>query len=94
MSCYLLNHDQGTNKTVQLVISRYNEDLEWLKEFPFTLFTDIIIYNKGVNNEFYHPDVVKMVRVKNVGRCDHTYLYHIIENYDKLKDITIFYLDA
>jgi hypothetical protein len=26
----------------------------------------------------------------NVGRCDHTYLYHIINNYNNLADITIF----
>ena len=31
----------------QLVISRFNEDLEWLKNHPFTDFTSIVIYNKG-----------------------------------------------
>ena len=28
--------------------------------------------------------------MENVGRCDHTYLYHIIHNYNNLADITIF----
>ena len=31
-----------------------------------------------------------VINLDNVGRCDHTYLYHIINNYDNLTDITIF----
>ena len=32
----------------------------------------------------------KIIPLENVGREGHTYLYHIINNYDNLKDITIF----
>lgn len=74
---------------IELVISRYNEDLEWLKFRPFNKHK-IIIYNKGVNSSFYKPPGSRVVNLSNVGRCDHTYLYHIIHNYDNLADNTIF----
>jgi hypothetical protein len=73
-----------------IVVSRYNENLEWLKEFPFNLYP-VIIYNKGTNDEFYKPDkLIKIVNIENVGRCDHTYLYHIVHNYHQLHDIIVF----
>lgn len=30
------------------------------------------------------------VRLPNVGLCDHTYLYHIVRNYDDLAPVTVF----
>ena len=36
---------------VEIVISRYNEDLLWLNEYPFNQF-EYIIYNKGDNDNF------------------------------------------
>jgi hypothetical protein len=74
---------------VMIVIARYNEKLDWLKEEPFNKYP-VTIYNKGPNDDFYKPHNSKIVKVKNVGRCDHTYVYHIIQNYDNLNDITIF----
>jgi hypothetical protein len=76
--------------TAEIVISRYNEDLEWLKNKPFNKYS-YIVYNKGVNNNFYKSDKCKnIINLDNVGREGHTYLYHIINNYDNLSDITIF----
>jgi hypothetical protein len=79
------------NKTnLQIVVARYNEDLEWLKEEPFNQYP-VIVYNKGPNQDFYHaPNIQKIIPVKNVGRDAHTILYHIIENYDNLADVTVF----
>ena len=71
------------------VISRYNEDLNWINEYPFNQI-NYIVYNKGINHNFNKKNIIKIVDLKNVGRCDHTYLYHIINNYDNLDDITIF----
>jgi hypothetical protein len=48
------------------------------------------VYNKGVNNKFEKYNVKSIINLKNVGRCDHTYLYHIINNYDNLANITFF----
>jgi hypothetical protein len=80
-----------TEKSVDLVISRYKEDLGWLKGFKNYTFRKVIIYNKG---EPFRPPVswqsIQIVNIPNVGVCDHTYLHHIVTNYDDLADITVF----
>lgn len=77
------------NKNIELVISRFNEDLDWLKEKYFQTFS-VTIYNKGNNEDFYKPTHAKIITLQNVGVCNHTYLYHIIRNYDNLANVTIF----
>ncbi len=78
------------NNDIEIVVARYNEDLEWLREKPYSTIP-VIIYNKGPNQDFYKPLLLKkIVKLPNVGVCDHTYLYHIIENYDNLSNVTIF----
>jgi len=75
---------------IQLIISRYNEDLEWIKLEPFNKYP-IIVYNKGINEDFAKTDNIKKIeKVPNVGRESHTYLYHIIQNYHNLAEVTIF----
>jgi hypothetical protein len=74
---------------VEIVVSRYNENLEWLNEYPFNQF-EYIVYNKGMNNNFEKLNVKNIIHLENVGKCDHTYLYHIIENYDNLSNIIVF----
>ena len=74
---------------VEIVVARYNEDLKWLNTYPFNIFP-ITIYNKGVNTEFTIQSPHRIIQLDNVGRCDHTYLYHIVHNYNHLADITIF----
>tara|TARA_B100000902_G_C27236121_1_gene877503 strand:- start:212 stop:1303 length:1092 start_codon:yes stop_codon:yes gene_type:complete len=68
---------------INLIIARYNENLDWLKNVPENI--NIIIYNKG-KNDINYP----FISLPNIGRESHTYLYYIINNYDKLGDINIF----
>ena len=76
-----------SKKTVDLVVARYNEDLEWLTDID--KYRRVIVYNKG--RTFEYPDSrVEIINLPNVGKCDHTYLYHIIHNYDNLAGVTIF----
>jgi hypothetical protein len=77
-------------KTIDIVISRYNENLEWLSEINEEDRYNIIVYNKGPNDNFMKTTNMTIHNVDNVGRCDHTCLYHIINNYDNLSNITIF----
>lgn len=77
------------NKKIDIVIARYNEDLNWLNDEPYNKFK-YIVYNKGNNENFNKNNVIKIINLPNVGRCDHTYIYHIIENYNNLADITVF----
>lgn len=65
-----------------LVVSRYNENVDWIKEVDSS--TKVFLYNKGT------PPKAEHIQLPNVGRESHTYLYHIIKHYEKLPDITIF----
>jgi len=73
----------------EIVIARYNEKLEWINQEPFNRHP-IIVYNKSDNENFSKNNVKKIVKLSNIGRETHSYLYHIIENYDNLSDVTIF----
>lgn len=74
---------------MQVVIARYKEDLSWVeREFPNE---NVIIYNKGPDDL---PNSItskyKIVSLPNFGRETHTYLYHIVHNYDHLAERTLF----
>ena len=75
---------------VEIIIARFNEDLRWTQEVPFNIF-HYIVYNKGNNDNFIKTNVKQIINIENVGKNDHTYLYHIIENYNNLSNITVFF---
>ena len=83
------NFTSDPNLDVTIIIARYNEDLKWTLEAPFNQYK-YIVYNKGENENFEKENIKDIITLPNVGKCDHTYLYHIIENYDNLSDITVF----
>lgn len=79
----------NTKKSIEIIISRYNEDLKWTLQTPFNKYK-YIVYNKGDNEDFEKTNVLTTINIKNEGKCDHTYLYHIYHNYYLLSDIVIF----
>jgi hypothetical protein len=74
---------------IDIVIARYNEDLKWTLERPFNQYK-YIVYNKGDNEDFEKQNIKKIINLPNVGKCDHTYLNHIITNYNNLSEIIVF----
>ena len=68
-----------------LIISRFNEDINWLNKFNNF---NIIIYNKG--DYLTNKGFKDIIRLDNVGRESHTWLYHIVNNYNNLDEINIF----
>lgn len=70
-----------------IVISRYNENIDWVKYIDTQLF-EIYIYNKGAAI----PDIpnCNIINLSNTGRESHTYLYHIINNYGHLPERVVF----
>lgn len=64
-----------------IVIARYNEDIEWSKQF-----SNVLIYNKGD----IIKDISNQILLPNVGRDGHTYFKYIYDNYDNLEVYTIF----
>lgn len=81
-------------RLVEVVIARYAEnDFDAILKLIPTTFL-ITIYNKG-DNDIVLPDsghTVRIYKLPNVGKCDHTYLHHIIENYESksLAGVTLF----
>jgi len=71
-----------------IVIARYNENIDWIKYINTSLF-DIFIYNKGDNIDINNSNY-KIINLDNTGRESHTYLYHIINNFDNLPEKIIF----
>ncbi len=67
------------------IISRYQEDLNWLE---ILREHKIIIYNKG--NKIINVNAHSTIDLKNVGRESHTWLYHIVNNYNNLSEVNIF----
>jgi len=65
----------------KIIVSRYNENIEWLEKE----YENCIIYNKGIplniNNE---------IILNNVGKESETYLNYIIKNYNNLPDVIVF----
>lgn len=69
-----------------IVISRFNENIDWINKIIHKKWINqIIIYNKGPNNlEHLTNPKIKILNVENIGREGYTYLDYIISNYDNL----------
>jgi hypothetical protein len=64
-----------------IIVARYNENVEWTKQFK-----NILILNKGKKlGEGYNE-----IMLDNVGREGHTYYKYICDNYDNLNNYIIF----
>lgn len=68
-----------------LIVSRYNEDISWLCNYKNF---NIIIYNKG--EDISIKKGLKINPIPNLGREAHTWLHHIIKNYNNLDEYNIF----
>jgi hypothetical protein len=67
--------------TYRIIVSRYNENIEWTKQFQ-----NVIIANKGEPLKNVYNQTV----LTNVGREGHTYYKYIYDNYENLPDYMIF----
>jgi hypothetical protein len=70
--------------TVEVVVARYNEDVEWCRNFlyPPVIYSKCEFDNVGLN--------IVPISIDDYGREASTWLLHIIKNYDQLSDFIIF----
>jgi hypothetical protein len=68
--------------TLELVVARYEENLNWLRRVPRAFL--VTVYDKSTAP---YPDSIPL---PNIGREAHTYLHHICTRYDSLSDLTVF----
>jgi hypothetical protein len=87
-------HNPEKKKSIDLILSHFNEGLQWMSWMPIEEFDHIYIYDKGPNDLETPKEIpagkCSIIKLDNVGKCDHSYLYHIIHNYDNLADINVF----
>lgn len=74
-------YKQKDDRKIDIVVARYKEDISWVPKNVGNL----IVYNKGPDNLTVHS-----IPLKNIGRDAHTYLTHIVNNYNSLADVTVF----
>ena len=67
----------------ELVVAWYKEKLTWIDEIK----SPLIIYHKAIDRRFKIPNPRNL---PNVGREAHTYLHHIVTEWDRLADWTVF----
>ena len=74
--------------TPNIVLSRFKEDISYMEHYLYPA----LVYNKGDECIFPKSPFIykRIISLPNIGKCDHTYLTHIISNYDILSDITLF----
>lgn len=70
---------------IELVVARYAEPLDWLSRAPVAGLPTTV-YDKSPAAR----DGRGVVALPNVGRCEHTYLTHILARYDSLPELTLF----
>jgi UDP-galactopyranose mutase len=75
-------------KNYSIVIAKYKEDLSWLNNIDKNEFR-IFLYDKSDNSINIHDGII-FKNLPNYGREAHTYLTHIIDNYNNLSELTIF----
>ena len=67
-----------------LVVARYEEDVQWTEAY-----SDICtLYNKGSSKP--NATLPFVICLENTGREGHTYLYHIVSNYESLSENIVF----
>lgn len=91
----LVNSFKGCNRSLgllpplgpvyELVVARYKENLGWLREHA----DHCHVYDKG-GHSAVDFSFNMWERLPNFGHESHTYLHHIITNYDHLADVTVF----
>src|SRR5436309_1165794 len=86
-----------SDRTKQIIVARYKENLRWLKQIENIPH---IVYDKHSKHAPHHLPNIPTFHVHRfegikyaktpTGRESHTYLYHIIKNYENLPDVNIF----
>ncbi len=66
----------------EVVIARYNENIEWTQKLDDKF--KMVVYNKGKDN------IQCTEKLTNIGRESHTRLYHILKTRDNPADYTTF----
>jgi len=72
---------------IKVVVAYYNEDLSWVRYLrKECCINDILLISKKNGD---HPDY-KTVSLPNIGKESHSFMWYIVNNYEKLPEIVFF----
>jgi hypothetical protein len=74
----------AAQQSIDVVVAHYDEDLQWLDKVKDHSRVSATVYHKG------NDPPPGAILLENVGRESHTYLTHIVRNYGRLADLTLF----
>jgi hypothetical protein len=76
---------------VDVVIARYKEKLDWVEKFDLSRASNVRFYLYDKSDESFEVSVLhNYKKLPNIGREAHTFLHHIVSNYDNLAEETLF----
>ena len=95
-------------RTAELAISHCGQSLDWLEEVTGVMrdsqlqLERVIVYLKCGDGAFSIPSsaqaslsgLIRTTTLPNVGRCDHTWAYHLATFYSNLADFVFFVKDS
>lgn len=79
---------------IRVVTSCFNDDVNfsWTRDLV-TRGTPYIIYRKSdvdENTKQFDQLPYQLIEIPNICRCEYAFMYHIVNNYERLDDITVF----
>lgn len=76
---------------LDIVVAKYNEDVSWIPFFiPTVVNNTPVELRKFIYSKYENEDSSNYIKLPNIGKEAHTYLHHIINNYDNLADRVLF----
>lgn len=77
----------ASSPSFSVVVARYREPVDWIST---DISKKVYLYNKAPLHDDQVGRFLSVQTLPNVGRESHTYLHHILDNYDSLTDIVYF----
>jgi len=69
----------------------YNYDIGILRQFSEKYGLKLHVYSKNPSMTLYEPEriieetpIYRLIEIPDIGRCDYSFIYHIVHHYDKL----------
>lgn len=78
--------EHSISVTFNIVVAKYLENIDWISKYNLEQYT--VVYDKSTEYSPFSP--YNVIPLPNYGRESHSFLYHIIKNWDILPDVLVF----
>jgi len=92
----LITDNQHAPTTLDIVVGHYSASLTWLDELLAQLPADsyrLFIYTKSTMTSLVMSTPIhQWIRLANIGRCDHAFVYHIVSTFGQPRSEKTFFV--